>query len=166
MALVIAFYSEPCMWVSEAPGGIRQVFAFHLCVPSAGCWRTSGRDTRRVIQSRCGFFVQREGRIWKMALGQELQDVMGTDPWRRLLSRSKQSSAGLPRGRGTHSRTLAVGILILDASLGHSLARCLLQPGEAGPAGDAEQALPAGCCWVSWLSSPSPCQLQGHIPPH
>lgn len=46
------------MWVSEAPGGIRQLFAFPLCLPSAG-----------ELRSCCGFSV-REGKAWRVARGQ------------------------------------------------------------------------------------------------
>lgn len=91
MALVIAFYSEPCMWVSEAPGGIRQLFAFPLCLPSAGC-------RARELRSCCGFSV-REGEAWRAARGQghEAQRCVGRGlprggqrelPWLRAESHS------------------------------------------------------------------------------
>lgn len=108
------------MWVSEAPGGIQQVFAFHLCLPSAGCWRTQGRYQTRDPEPMWLFCV---GEGLEMALGQESQRVVGADPRWRLAE---------PR---TRSRTRSGGVSIPHVSRGW-----LVQPGEtpgaAGAAGD------------------------------
>lgn len=109
------------MWVSEAPGGIQQVFAFHLClfrVQAAGVLRA---DSRRVIQSRCGFSAW--GKIWRW-------------PWVRSGGVSWEPTRGAgSRSPGTRSRTRSGGVLIPHVSRGW-----LVPPGEtpraAGAAGD------------------------------